>query len=33
VTGLDPDLYPGREHLKKLIADEYTRWQLTPTFW
>ncbi|OZE97641.1 hypothetical protein CH300_26025 [Rhodococcus sp. 15-1154-1] len=33
VTGLDPDLYPSREHLKNLIADEYTRWQLTPTFW
>ena len=33
VTGLDPDLFPSREHLCTLIADEFDRWQLTPTFW
>ncbi|MDJ0395146.1 hypothetical protein QMK17_17615 [Rhodococcus sp. G-MC3] len=33
VTGLDPDLFPNAEHLKKLVADEYDRWQLTATFW
>lgn len=33
VTGLDPDLFPSREHLRGLIEAEYERWQLTPTFW
>lgn len=33
VTGLDPDLFPSREHLRGLVAAEYDRWQLTPAFW
>nr|WP_296772454.1 hypothetical protein [Rhodococcus sp. (in: high G+C Gram-positive bacteria)] len=33
VTGLDPDLFPDADHLRKLVADEYDRWDLTSTFW
>lgn len=33
VTGLDPDAFPTVEHLRRLVAEEYDRWQLTPTFW
>lgn len=33
VTGLDPDLFPSRDHLRGLVGDEYDRWGLTPTFW
>lgn len=33
VTGLDPDRFPTAEHLRELVAEEYERWQLTPTFW
>lgn len=33
VTGLDPDRFPDADHLRKLVADEYDRWDLTSTFW
>ncbi|MGV8875098.1 MAG: hypothetical protein ACOH2Q_21390 [Rhodococcus sp. (in: high G+C Gram-positive bacteria)] len=33
VTGLDPDRFPGKEHLRGLVEAEYSRWGLTPEFW
>lgn len=33
VTGLDPDCFASAERLRDLLAVEYERWRLTPTFW
>ena len=33
VTGLDPDAFPSKEHLRGLVEAEYTNWGLTPEFW
>ncbi|WP_042939914.1 hypothetical protein [Rhodococcus sp. AW25M09] len=33
VTGLDPDRFPSKEHLRGLVEAEYDRWGLTPEFW
>ncbi len=33
VTGLDPDRFPTREHLRALVENEYSRWELAPNFW
>ncbi|MGA9871510.1 MAG: hypothetical protein WBQ44_10265 [Rhodococcus sp. (in: high G+C Gram-positive bacteria)] len=33
VTGLDPDCFPTAERLRELVAVEYDRWQIEPTFW
>ena len=33
VTGLDPDRFPSKEHLRGLVEAEYGRWGLTPEFW
>lgn len=33
VTGLDPDSFPSKEHLRGLVEAEFDRWGLTPEFW
>jgi hypothetical protein len=33
VTGLDPDSFPSKEHLRGLVEVEFDRWGLTPEFW
>ncbi|MEK8072218.1 hypothetical protein [Rhodococcoides navarretei] len=33
VTGLDPDRFPSKEHLRGLVEAEFERWGLTPEFW
>ncbi|MBY4128708.1 hypothetical protein HQO83_09935 [Rhodococcus fascians] len=33
VTGLDPDRFPSKEHLRGLVEAEYDSWGLTPEFW
>lgn len=33
VTGLDPDRFPTRSHLRALVDAECHRWELTPEFW
>ncbi|RMI35206.1 hypothetical protein [Nocardia stercoris] len=33
INGCDPDRYPTRESLQKMIVDEFNEWGLTPTFW
>ena len=33
VTGLDPDSFPSKEHLRGLVRAEYDSWGLTPEFW
>lgn len=33
VTGLDPDRFPSKEHLRELVEAEYDSWGLTPEFW
>ncbi|OZD03771.1 hypothetical protein CH275_16300 [Rhodococcus sp. 06-235-1A] len=33
VTGLDPDRFPSKDHLRGLVEAEYERWNLTPEFW
>ncbi|MDI9897262.1 hypothetical protein QM797_21285 [Rhodococcus sp. IEGM 1381] len=33
VTGLDPDRFPSKEHLRGLVEAEYDSWGLTSEFW
>ncbi|WP_415974262.1 hypothetical protein [Rhodococcus sp. 077-4] len=33
VTGLDPDSFPSKQHLRGLVGAEFERWGLTPEFW
>ncbi|WP_147471466.1 hypothetical protein [Nocardia stercoris] len=33
INGCDPDRFPTRESLQKMIVDEFNDWGLTPNFW
>ncbi|RMI32131.1 condensation domain-containing protein [Nocardia stercoris] len=33
IAGLDPDRFPTRESLEKLVVEEFNEWGLHPTFW